>query len=38
MLRPNSQYERQLFWQLIIGAVFTLAFILVGMVSCAVGV
>jgi hypothetical protein len=35
MLRPNSRHERQLFWQIIIGAVFTLAFILVGMSSCA---
>ena len=35
MLRPNSRHEKQLFWQIIIGAVFTLAFILVGMVSCA---
>ena len=34
MLRPNSRYEKQLLWQIIIGAVFTLAFILVGMKSC----
>lgn len=35
MRKPNSQYERNLLAQIIIGAVFTVAFILVGMMSCA---
>jgi hypothetical protein len=35
MLRPNSRHEKQLLWQIIIGGIFTLAFILVGMASCA---